>query len=37
MTTPQDVAGAVFHAAADPDCPMILPAGADAIALSESR
>lgn len=34
VTTAQDVAAAVFRAATDPDCPMILPAGADAIALS---
>jgi NAD(P)-dependent dehydrogenase (short-subunit alcohol dehydrogenase family) len=37
VTTVQDVAEAVFHAATDPDCPMILPAGADAIALYEGR
>ncbi len=34
---PQDVARAVFRAATDPDCPMILPAGADAIAWSKGR
>ena len=28
---------AVFRAATDPECPMILPAGADAIAWSEGR
>lgn len=32
VTTAQDVAEAVFRAATDPGCPMILPAGADAIA-----
>jgi NAD(P)-dependent dehydrogenase (short-subunit alcohol dehydrogenase family) len=37
MTTTQDVAEAIFRAATDPDCPMILPAGADAIAWSEGR
>lgn len=37
VTTAQDVAEAVFRAATDPACPMILPAGADAIAWSEGR
>jgi NAD(P)-dependent dehydrogenase (short-subunit alcohol dehydrogenase family) len=37
VTTAQDVAEAVFRAASDPSCPMILPAGADAIAWSEGR
>ena len=37
VTTAQDVAEAVFRAATDPTCPMILPAGADAIAWSEGR
>jgi len=37
VTTAQDVAEAVFRAATDPDCPMIFPAGADAIAWSEGR
>lgn len=37
VTTSQDVAGAVFRAATDPNCPMILPAGADAVAWSEGR
>ena len=37
VTTAQDVAQAVFRAATDPDCPMILPAGADAIAWSKGR
>ncbi len=36
-TTATDVAEAVFRAATDPDCPMILPAGADAIAWAQSR
>ena len=34
VTTAHDVAEAVFRAATDPNCPMILPAGADAIAWS---
>ena len=37
VTTPQDVAAAVFRAATDPDCPTILPAGADAIAWSKGH
>ena len=37
VTTAQDVAEAVFRAATDPDCPMILPAGADAIAWSKGH
>ena len=32
VTTARDVAVAVFRAATDPDCPSVLPAGADAIA-----
>lgn len=32
VTTARDVAEAIFRAATDPDCPMVLPAGADAIA-----
>lgn len=32
LTIADDVAEAVYRAATDPDCPMILPAGADAIA-----
>jgi NAD(P)-dependent dehydrogenase (short-subunit alcohol dehydrogenase family) len=32
VTTAQDVAQAIFRAATDPDCPAVLPAGADAIA-----
>lgn len=35
LTTAQDVAEAVFRAATDPDCPMVLPAGADAIAWAD--
>ena len=37
VTTAQDVVEAVFRAATDADCPMLLPAGADAIAWSEER
>lgn len=37
VTEAQDVAQAVFRAATDPDCPMLLPAGADAVAWSEGR
>jgi NAD(P)-dependent dehydrogenase (short-subunit alcohol dehydrogenase family) len=32
VTTAQDVAEAVFRAATDPDCPVMLPAGEDAVA-----
>jgi NAD(P)-dependent dehydrogenase (short-subunit alcohol dehydrogenase family) len=32
LTTAQDVAEAVYRSVTDPDCPIILPAGADAIA-----
>lgn len=32
LTTARDVAEAVYRAATDPDCPMMLPAGPDAIA-----
>lgn len=32
VTTARDVAEAIFRAATDADCPMVLPAGADAIA-----
>ena len=32
LTTAEDVAAAVYRAATDPDCPMFVPAGADAIA-----
>lgn len=35
LTTAEDVAEAVYRAATDPDCPMVLPAGADAIAWSQ--
>lgn len=37
LTTALDVAEAVFRAATDPDCPMVLPAGADAIAWSQGQ
>lgn len=37
LTTAQDVAEAVFRAATDPECPMVLPAGADAIAWSRGE
>lgn len=37
VTTAQDVAETVFRAATDPDCPMFLPAGEDAIAWAEGR
>ena len=36
VTTSLDVAEAVFRAATDPDCPMVLPAGPDAIAWSKA-
>lgn len=32
VTTARDVAEAVFHAASNPDCPMVIPAGVDALA-----
>jgi NAD(P)-dependent dehydrogenase (short-subunit alcohol dehydrogenase family) len=35
VTTSEDVAEAVYRAATDPDCPQIVPAGADAIAWSQ--
>lgn len=37
ITTSQDVAEAIFRAATDPECPLVLPAGADAITWSQSR
>lgn len=37
LTTSKDVAEAVFRAATDPDSPLIIPAGADAIASFEGR
>jgi NAD(P)-dependent dehydrogenase (short-subunit alcohol dehydrogenase family) len=37
VTTAEDVAEAVYRAATDPDCPMVLPAGADAIAWSKGE
>lgn len=36
VTRSQDVAEAIWQAATDPDCPMRLPAGADAVALAAS-
>jgi len=36
LTTAQDVAEAVLRAATDPDCPMMLPAGADAIVWAQA-
>lgn len=32
VTTARDVAETVFHAASNPDCPMVIPAGVDALA-----
>jgi NAD(P)-dependent dehydrogenase (short-subunit alcohol dehydrogenase family) len=37
VTRPVDVAEAVWRAANDPACPVRIPAGADAVALAESR
>lgn len=37
VTRPQDVAEAVWRAANDPSCPVRIAAGADAVALAESR
>ncbi len=37
VTTARDVAEVVYRAATDPDCPSIVPAGADAIAWSHGR
>jgi NAD(P)-dependent dehydrogenase (short-subunit alcohol dehydrogenase family) len=37
VTLSSDVAEAVWRAATDPDCPMRLPAGADAVAIAEGR
>ncbi|QUT03869.1 SDR family oxidoreductase [Sphingobium phenoxybenzoativorans] len=37
VTTSRDVAEAIFRAATDPDCPAVLPAGADAIAWSKGE
>lgn len=34
VTTAMDVAEAIFRSATDPDCPLVLPAGPDAIAAS---
>lgn len=36
VTTAPDVALAAYRAATDPDCPMVLPAGADAIAWAQA-
>lgn len=35
VTTARDVAEAVFHAASNPDCPMVIPAGVDALAWAD--
>lgn len=37
VTTAEDVADAVYRAATDPDAPMVLPAGADALAWSKGE
>lgn len=37
VTTAEDVAEVVYRAATDPQCPLIVPAGADAIAWSQGR
>jgi hypothetical protein len=37
VTTAEDVAEVVYRAATDTDCPVIVPAGADAIAWSQGR
>lgn len=37
VTTAEDVAEVVYRAATDPECPMIVPAGADAVAWSSER
>lgn len=37
LTTAEDVAEVVYRAATDPDCPMVVPAGADAIAWFNGR
>jgi NAD(P)-dependent dehydrogenase (short-subunit alcohol dehydrogenase family) len=37
VTSAQDVAEAVFRAAIDPDCPMMLPAGEDAIEWAQGK
>ena len=36
ITTPQDVAEAVWRAVNDPSCPLRIPAGADAVAVAEA-
>jgi NAD(P)-dependent dehydrogenase (short-subunit alcohol dehydrogenase family) len=37
VTTPQDVAEAIFRAVTELDCPVVLPAGSDAIAWSKKQ
>lgn len=37
VTSAMDVAEAVFRSATDPDCPMVLPAGADAVAAATAH
>lgn len=37
VTRSEDVAAAVWRAATDPSCPMLLPAGADAVAVAARR
>lgn len=37
VTTAEDVAEVVYRAATDPECPMIVPAGADAVAWSREH
>lgn len=37
VTTAEDVAEVVYRAATDPECPMIVPAGADAVAWSSEH
>ncbi|MDO8408933.1 MAG: SDR family oxidoreductase [Phenylobacterium sp.] len=37
LTTARDVAEAIYRAATDPDCPMMLPAGPDAIAWATEK
>lgn len=37
VTSAKDVAEAIYRSATDPDCPMVLPAGPDAVAASMGR
>ena len=37
VTTAQDMAEAIFRAAADAACPVVLPAGADAVSWSKGE